>query len=43
MLVEDTTCTSREMISNVVRGTSKEAIEKIFSSLVLTDKIRTAV
>ena len=42
-LVEDTTRTSRSMVSKVVREMSEEAISKTFTSLVLKGKIRTAV
>ena len=43
MLVEDTTRTSRAMVSKVVKGVSDEAIAKMFTSIVLKDKIRMAV
>ena len=43
MLVEDTTRTSRAMISKVARGVSKEVILNTFNSLLLIGKIRTAV
>ena len=43
MLVENTTCTSKAIISKGARGVSEEAIAKTFTSLVLKDKIHTAV
>ena len=43
MMVEDTTRTSRGMISKLARGISEEVISKIFTSLVLQGKIQMAV
>ena len=43
MLIEDTTCTSRAMVSKVARGMSEEAISKTITSLVLKENILTAV
>ena len=43
MLVENTICTSRAMVSKVASGMSEEAIAKTFTSLVLKGKIHTTV